>query len=385
MLDSTSVVSDPAELGIDPETLGGLFERAQREIDEGRLPSCQLAVARHGRLAAFGTLGAATNDTRYVIFSATKAIVASAVWLLIGDGELDPEAKVADLIPEFATNGKDVITIEQVMLHTSGFPHAPMPPSTYHDRAARLDRFAMWRINWEPGSRFEYHPTSAHWVLAELIERDGGVDFRDFIRDRIALPLNMPNLRLGVPSQDQDGIAALVGLGQMATEDEMEAVIGIRVLPPSEVTEETLLDLNTTSARAAGIPGGGAITTAADLALFYQALLHNPAGLWDPDVLADVTGHVRCTFIDPMTGVPANRSLGLVIAGDDGRANRRHILGKTVSPRAFGHAGAGGQIAWADPATGLSFAFLTNGLERHVIQEGRRGVALSCRAGALVT
>jgi CubicO group peptidase (beta-lactamase class C family) len=384
MFDPASVVADPAELGIDPVKLGGLLERAQREVDEGRLPSCQLAVARDGRLAAFRTLGDATNETRYVIFSATKAIVASAVWLLIGEGKLDPEAKVADVIPEFATNGKDVITIEQVMLHTSGFPHAPMPPSVYHDRGARLERFAMWRLNWEPGSRFEYHPTSAHWVLAELIERVGGQDFRAFIRDRIAVPLNLPDLRLGVPVEDQGGIAELVGLGEPATEDEMEAVIGIRVLPPSEVTEEALLDLNTSSARAAGIPGGGAITTAANLALFYQALLHNPGRLWDPGVLADVTSRVRCTFMDPTTGVPANRSRGLVLAGGDGHANRRHILGKTVSSRAFGHAGAGGQIAWADPATGLSFAFLTNGLERHVIQEGRRGVALSSRAGALL-
>jgi CubicO group peptidase (beta-lactamase class C family) len=54
-----------------------------------------------------------------------------------------------------------------------------------------------------------------------------------------------------------------------------------------------------------------------------------------------------------------------------------------VSPRAFGHAGAGGQIAWADPETGISFAYLTNGLDRHVLREGRRGVALSSRAAAL--
>jgi CubicO group peptidase (beta-lactamase class C family) len=54
-----------------------------------------------------------------------------------------------------------------------------------------------------------------------------------------------------------------------------------------------------------------------------------------------------------------------------------------VSPRAFGHAGAGGQIAWADPATGLSFCYLTNGLDAHVVRQGRRAHALSSRAGAL--
>jgi CubicO group peptidase (beta-lactamase class C family) len=162
-------------------------------------------------------------------------------------------------------------------------------------------------------------------------------------------------------------------------------VLGIRVLPLTEVTEEALLRLNTPSVRSAGLPGGGAISTAADVALFYQGLLHNPDSLWNPEVLADATSHIRCTFTDPSTGVPANRSLGLVIAGDDGHANRRHILGNTVSPRAFGHAGAGGQIAWADPGSGISFCFLTNGLERNVIQEGRRGIALSSRAGLLAS
>ncbi len=69
-----------------------------------------------------------TLETRYVIFSATKAFVASAAWLLIGEGSLDIDRRVAEYIPEFATNGKDVVTVEQVMLHTSGFPRAPLGP-----------------------------------------------------------------------------------------------------------------------------------------------------------------------------------------------------------------------------------------------------------------
>jgi CubicO group peptidase (beta-lactamase class C family) len=81
-----------------------------------------------------------------------------------------------------------------------------------------------------------------------------------------------------------------------------------------------------------------------------------------------------------LLGVPANRSLGLVLAGDDGGSAQRG-LGHTVSPAAFGHNGAGGQVAWADPATGLSFAYLTNGLDRHVIRLWRRGSALSSLAG----
>ena len=125
--------------------------------------------------------------------------------------------------------------------------------------------------------------------------------------------------------------------------------------------------------------GGGAVSSAADLALYYQGLLHNPGKTSDPDVLADATGHVRNTFPDPLTGVPANRGLGVVIAGDDGRSAGRG-LGHTVSPRAFGHNGAGGQVAWADPDTGLSFVYLTNGLDRNQLREWRRSSGVASKA-----
>src|SRR5256885_12125380 len=95
------IASDPADVGVDPERLGALLERARREIDEGLLPSCQLALAREGRLVAFDTFGDAESRTRYVVFSCTKAIVAGAAWLLIGEGRLDPVARVSTYFPEF--------------------------------------------------------------------------------------------------------------------------------------------------------------------------------------------------------------------------------------------------------------------------------------------
>ena len=63
--------------------------------------------------------------------------------------------------------------------------------------------------------------------------------------------------------------------------------------------------------------GGGGLMTAATMTAFYQALLHNPGGLWDTEVLRDATARVRCTLEDPLMGVPANRSRGLVLAGDE--------------------------------------------------------------------
>ena len=146
------------------------------------------------------------------------------------------------------------------------------------------------------------------------------------------------------------------------------------------MTEELLLQFNDPAVRELGVPGGGGFGRACDLALFYQALLHDPAEVWTPEGLRDATSNVRNHLPDWM-GVPANRTLGLIQAGGDGRSHFRG-LGRCVSAGAFGHNGAGGQLAWADPESGLSLGYVTNGLDRHEIRMPRRGTAIASCAGA---
>lgn len=367
---------------IDTAQVNKLMARARREVDEGLLPSCQIALGYQGEIVASEVFGDATADTRYCIFSATKPFVASVMWILMAEGLVDVSAPVTTYFEEFGGEGKEAITVEQVMLHTSGFPHAPLGPPVWADRAARVRRMAGWRLNWEPGTRYEYHPTSAHWVLAEIIERLTGTDYCDVVEQRITTPAGLPRL-LGLALDDQEGIADLVLVGEPASPDELEAAFGVRELPGSEVTDEVVLRFNDPGTRAVGVPGGGGFGRADDLALFYQELLHNSHGIWDPAVLADATGRVRNSLPDPM-GVPANRGLGVVLAGDDGLSNIRG-LGRTVSPQAFGHNGAGGQLAWVDPATGLSLGYVTNGYDRHEVREPRRGTAISSLAAICVS
>lgn len=371
-------VDDPASLGIDVARLDELRARIHKEVDDGLLPSCQWALARDGRLAAFEAVGTATTSTRYGIFSATKAIVASTVWQLIAEGSIDVDKRVVEYIPEFASNGKDVITVEQVMLHTSGFPHAPLGPPAWDTSDGRREVFARWRLNWEPGTAYEYHATSAHWVLAELIHSVTGQDFRDVVHERVTGALGLPRI-LGLGLDEQTDIADLVLCGEHASPEELKAAFGISELPVTEVTDDALLALNNPAARLVGIPGGGGVTTAATVALFYQALLHDKAGLWDADVLADATGRVRNSFPDPLTATPASRALGVIVAGNDGRAHYRGF-GHTQSARTFGHNGAGGQLAWADPETGLSFSYLTNGYDVNELRQPRRGIGITSRA-----
>src|SRR5208282_2965826 len=219
----------PREVGLDPEKVEALFSRAEREIKEGLLPSTQIAIARNGKIGAMRTVGRAvqggsekpaTNDTFYVIFSCTKAIMSAASWILMGEGKLSPSEVVADIIPEFGSNGKDKITVEEVLLHVGGFPNAPYPQDDWLDKSKRLDRFAMWRLEWPVGSKFEYHPTSGFWVIAEIIERRTGKDFRQFVHERISMPLGLPELRVGLPREYQQRVAQLCYVGEPLSDEE---------------------------------------------------------------------------------------------------------------------------------------------------------------------
>ena len=108
------------DLGLDRERLADLRNRVQHAIDKGPLPSIQIALARNGKLALFETFGAADNSTRYNVFSCTKPVVASAIWRLMGEGLIAIDRPVADYMEGFAANGKQAVTVEQVLCHTAG-------------------------------------------------------------------------------------------------------------------------------------------------------------------------------------------------------------------------------------------------------------------------
>jgi CubicO group peptidase (beta-lactamase class C family) len=334
------------DAGIDPARLDVFLRRARLEVEQGPLPSAQVAVARGGRLVAFETYGDATPASRYILQSVGRTVVAGVVWKLLGEGLLGLDERVADVIPEFDSNGKDVVTVHQVLTHTAGFPFAPLGYPTMLDRAARLDAMAKWRLTYEPGTQFQFHLTSAAWVIAELAERRTGVPFAEYLQTEIVGPLGLGFL-LPVPVDRYEALVAAPVAIDRVSDDQQVDPWGPWYLANPDVL-------------AGGEPSHSIVGSAADVALLFQGFIHS--GLWRDEAVAEGTRiHVSMPPAgDQLYGGsdrPTNMGLFVTISGDD----HASWLPSTGSPRTFGNGGAPCQLGYLDPETGVSFAFLTNG------------------------
>jgi CubicO group peptidase (beta-lactamase class C family) len=391
MARSDLILDDPSEAGIDAAALDSIYALVEKGVQRQEGCAAQVAVARAGRVAGFRAFGsarfsgetrAADRESLFAVFSVTKAFVSSACWMLLREGVLSLGDRVVDYVPEFGSNGKEAVTVEHLLTHTAGFPRAALVTRDWLSEERRVASLADWKLEWEPGSRFTYHGTATMWVLALLITKLTGVDYRDFIRERIFEPLGLTDLFIGLPEEHHARVADVIAVGEPMSQDE-QAVASVDA---PTITDEMVAYANSVEARAIGSPGGGGIGTAADVALFYQGVLASldPGrdGLWDAATACDACTPRNVEFTDPMTKHPALRSLGLVVAGGEDRVWRG--FSPNHSARAFGHMGAGGQLGWADPVSGISFAFLTNAADRNAARQGARGLRLSnLAAGAL--
>jgi CubicO group peptidase (beta-lactamase class C family) len=339
-------LADPARLGVDPARLDLLRRRVRLEVESGRLPSCQMALAMEGRLVAFDSFGDTTPSTRYILQSASRPVLAAVLWKLIGEGRVDPSDRVASIVPEFGTRGKDVVSVEQVATHTAGFPFAPLGYPKMLDRKQRLAAFAKWRLDYEPGTRLQWHLTSAAWILAEIVERVTSLPFPEYLRTQLVEPLGL-DIELGVPVERQRGSVAPMVATDRRSDDEKVDPWG-----PWFLSDPNVL--------AAGEPSHSVVATAADAALFYQALFHS--GLWTLEAITEGT-RIRVTAAPAGEAIyggsrlPVSVGLFTVVRGDHPGGG----LPATASPRAFGMFGAPCQFSFMDPDVGLSFAFVTNG------------------------
>lgn len=339
------------------------------------------AVARDGRVIA-ESQGQGSDAPLFTIMSPSKTLQNAALWPLIADGRLRLDARVSEYLPSFGEGGKAAVTIEQVMLHTGCFATQPMPFPGCADRTERLETYRRWHLEGVPGKDYCYHPGNGAWVLADVAEAITGISYRELLNLHMLAPLSLfgaEKLALALPVAEQ----ARVRCVRMARSPEQMA--GVPAFRTGSITGEAamLARLNPPEARAIGLPGSGVTGTAAALALLYQAFLCDAGGLWNADVRLDATRRARIRALGAW-GLPVCRTLGFYAAGEaEDRRGEAAFFGSAVSPEAFGHDGQGGQMVWADPASGLSFAFLTDTVTYIPTEQVRWPGEISTRVGEL--
>ncbi|HEV8584287.1 MAG TPA: serine hydrolase domain-containing protein [Methylomirabilota bacterium] len=344
--------STPTQLGLDGAALERLMELVTRHVAEARYPGAQLAIARHGKLALVRTLGdarldpkraAAKDDTLWLLYSNTKVLTACAVWLLAERGALAFTDPVAAHVPGFEVNGKGEITIIQLLTHQGGFPNADVPAQAWDDHELLRKTVCEFTPEFAPGSKVHYHGRAAHWTAAVLIEALTRTDYRKFIREQITIPLGLgDDIFVGLPD------------GEHARAVDMHE-------PGPDGRPVKRADENNAPFRRAGTPGGGGYATARGMAAFYQMLLNGGTlgsrRLLSPRTLAYVIRNYTGDRVDAYMGMPMHRGLGPHLRGI---TDTIRGLGSFASPRTFGHGGVGSSYCWADPDSGVSFAYITN-------------------------
>ena len=341
----------PSSLGLDPRALERLQELITRHLAEGRYPGAQIALARDGKLALFRTFGdaridpartAAGDDSLWLLYSNTKVITACAVWILAEQGALRFTDRVAEHVPGFEANAKGDITIVQLLSHQGGFPNADVPKAAWEDHELLRRTVCRFTLEWTPGSRVHYHGRAAHWTAAVLIEALTKTDYRAFIREQVIEPLGLGDeLFVGLPDGRHDRATDMhepVASGQVKRSEE-----------------------NNAEFRRAGTPGGGGYASARAMAAFYQMLAAGGTldgrRLLSTRMVQYVTRNVTGERVDGYMGMPMHRGLGPHVRGT---TETIRGLGSIASPRTFGHGGVGSSYCWADPDSGVSFAYLTN-------------------------
>lgn len=341
--------SDLKSLGFAPRPIEHLDALIRAHIEEGRYPGAQIALARHGKLALVRSYGnarvqggvqPATDDSLFLMFSQTKVLCMAGLWALVEEGKLSFNDKIADHLPEFAARGKADITIQQVATHQAGFPSAHLTREAWLDHARMRAEVCDFSLEWTPGSRMAYHGRGAHPVLAMVMEAATGEDFRDIIRGRVLEPLGLgEDVLVGVPQ-------ALHG-----------RCADIHFAPGAEMPYD-----NSPELRMAGLPHGGGFGTARGMAAFYQMMIGKgrlgDVRVFSPRLVEYVTrNHTGELGDQTMGGIPMHRGLG---PHQRGLSDRIRGLGTNAHPDSFGHGGAGSSYSWADPASGVSFSYLTN-------------------------
>jgi CubicO group peptidase (beta-lactamase class C family) len=365
--------TDPRAAGLTRAAVEEMWNAVLRLYATGLHPAIALCVRRRGQVVIDRAVGHLSgnapddppgaplrrirHDSRFSLFSASKAVTAMLVHLAAERGWLSLDDRVADHLPGFARHGKGDISLRDLLTHRAGLPsiHAPVDVELLADRARIVELLCDARPTLRPG-RLAYHALSAGYLLGAVVERAAGADLRALLRREIAEPLGLRATSFGVPPAE---------VGEVA----QNAFTGAPPLPPTSwmfrrsvgvgVEEATRIS-NHPAFLTSIVPSGNVVATAGEAARFFELLLRggelDGRRIFAPGTVARaVRAHAERFEIDASLGLPIRYGMGFMLGGE-----RLSLYGRRT-PRAFGHVGFSNVVAWADPDRDLGVCLMTSG------------------------
>lgn len=315
-----------------------------------------------------------TENTLVPVWSTTKGPAVATVLRLLEQHGLHPGTPVHHVWPELPAD----VAFGHMLSHQVGLPALDVETSLF-DHEAAVIAIERQPPHWPPGTAHGYHPRTFGILLEELARRLAGAPLGEVWRRDIAGPLGL-EVWIGLPESEHSRVATVYP-GRLAPRPE-EKAFGQAFAQSASLTRRAfaslrglnaISELNQPAAWALGQPAFGGVASARGLARFYHALATGEGGVFSPQLRT----WAETTLVDGPDRVllmPAAFSAGFQKdpIGPDGRKIRQHY---GPSPRAFGHPGAGGSLAFADPARRLGFAYVMNLISPGVMP-GERALSL---------
>jgi CubicO group peptidase (beta-lactamase class C family) len=330
------------------------------------------------------------SDTLQLVFSATKGATAICALRLVEQGLLDLDAPVGEYWPEFKMEGKEGIPVRWLLSHRSGLPvvDAHLTPNDVFAWQPMVSALAAQRPVWEPGTAHGYHALTYGFLVGEVVRRVSGRTPGQFLADEVAGPLGL-DLWIGLPPDQERRVSRLIrpepisvpeGFDLNTLPEEARQMVGA-FLDPNSLTMRALtvtepaIDWNDPAAHGAEIPAANGICSARSLAKMYAAVIGEVDGvrLLSPATLQAATteqsaGPDRVLFVSTRFG------LGFML-----HAPFSSMLG----PSSFGHSGAGGSLGFADPESGVAFAYVMNRMRQQLGGDPRPLALVNALRGCL--
>ncbi len=305
------------------------------------------------------------KDNLVTVYSTTKGVAAFCIALAMEKGLLKYEEKVSTYWPEFASNGKEDITVGMLMSHQAGI----CSPETrnvddYYNQNLMAEKLAGMTPIWEPGTASGYHSMTFGWLTSELILRVTGKSLGTFFREEVGDQHEI-DFFIGLPESEDHRVAELVPFEIVRNENSEQQKIELTEAQKSQRNSAGTLDIQNTKAwRQAEIPSANGQGNARGLAKFYSLIVpeDNSIKLLKDDTVNQMTT-MQIEGRDLVLAVQVRWGVGFIL-------NKHKVIYGPIES-AFGHSGYGGSCAFGDPENKIGVSYVMNRMLDNFNADGR--------------